>query len=733
MKGTLFSADFVKDTSGNLRLLELNTDTSFVSASFSNLDFTDLFSILTTNNITNIDVIYKDFHIDFVNHFSESLNSSGVSITSFTKHLEEINTIYPTAVNDSADSFILRLAYDESALFDSLYAKNNMELYQLYVDNSSQGDVVEFAYSSSEFYHDSLTEDTINTTNLPDIVVKDSLTSYSNPLKFYKIGHSVSSSADRLSLAKGELLPSGAFVQKYYTGDAADSNVKSIRSFNIIYGTNLDVVNIGDYEIESILEKPTSIESDDVQVLSELDIKHYFEFTTNGIRGFAGGVLEGALVQPATGSAIAIENVEIGTTFKSFVVGTSPNTDVLSEVRQWSYPGSELPSGSYESTSTLVNKTKEKLIYNIISNISVSGSAEDSLRVSPHLYMLTYDIQNDQLCYRSPLEMSIDTHKLFDNSGSLVDLDSITYEVLEGDNYVYELDMEEADTFFLQGVGINVRLLTHNCFVAGTKVSTPNGDVSIESIEPGDVVLSFDEESGEVVESKVGRISKASVHNLVKLSFDNGEVLQTTKKHPFFVEGKGWVESEKLLVGDVCSKLDGTKVSLSSIDVFDGEHIVYNLHDVEPAHTFYTNEILVHNKCFVAGTQISVEGGSVNIEDVKIGDSVLSHDFENAENVAGIVGDLKQHTVPSVIHIEIEAGIKITTTDEHPFFVISEESAEWVEAKNLKVGNVVRTLDGSGLNIISIEREEKETTVYNLLSVSEHHNFYANGILVHNK
>jgi hypothetical protein len=31
MKGTLFSADFVKDSSGNLRLLELNTDTGFIN------------------------------------------------------------------------------------------------------------------------------------------------------------------------------------------------------------------------------------------------------------------------------------------------------------------------------------------------------------------------------------------------------------------------------------------------------------------------------------------------------------------------------------------------------------------------------------------------------------------------------------------------------------------------------------------------------------------------------
>ena len=53
MKGTLFSADFIKDSSSNLRLLELNTDTGFISNTLdSRFDFTDFNTVLSTNNIT---------------------------------------------------------------------------------------------------------------------------------------------------------------------------------------------------------------------------------------------------------------------------------------------------------------------------------------------------------------------------------------------------------------------------------------------------------------------------------------------------------------------------------------------------------------------------------------------------------------------------------------------------------------------------------------------------------
>ena len=61
MKGTLFSADFVKDSNGDLRLLELNTDTGFIDQELVNFDFSGFLSVLSSNNITTLDIIYKPF------------------------------------------------------------------------------------------------------------------------------------------------------------------------------------------------------------------------------------------------------------------------------------------------------------------------------------------------------------------------------------------------------------------------------------------------------------------------------------------------------------------------------------------------------------------------------------------------------------------------------------------------------------------------------------------------
>ena len=51
----------------------------------------------------------------------------------------------------------------------------------------------------------------------------------------------------------------------------------------------------------------------------------------------------------------------------------------------------------------------------------------------------------------------------------------------------------------------------------------------------------------------------------------------------------------------------------------------------------------------------------------------------------------------------------------------------------LEFGDECLKSDGSDSFISTVETLEEKHTVYNLLSVSENHNFFANGILVHNK
>jgi hypothetical protein len=125
MKGTIFSADFIKDADANLRLLELNTDTGFITNTLtgvdSRFDFTAFISVLNSNSISELVIIYKSFHLEFVELLKVVIARDATFITTVTEQKELINTIYPTAPTDSDSKFILRCAYDENALFDSTY------------------------------------------------------------------------------------------------------------------------------------------------------------------------------------------------------------------------------------------------------------------------------------------------------------------------------------------------------------------------------------------------------------------------------------------------------------------------------------------------------------------------------------------------------------------------------------------------------------------------------------
>jgi hypothetical protein len=686
MKATLFSADFVKDSNGNLKLLEINTDTTFVSSALDLIDYTELHGLISSSNIDVVNVIYKDFQRDFVTHFSQSLYSNDLlhlQVEHYNEHLEEVSSIYPHQPSDLSTTLNLRLAYDESAILDSTYAKNNIDLFKLFVDNDDTGSLTEFAYSSSLWNHNTLTTQSFHgVDNLPEITVKQNLTNIANPLDFYKIGQTDVLTPDNiLTSIADEFLPSGSIVQRYYVSSSTDNKVSSFRSFNIVYGSDLNVINILNYKSKSILEKPQSFLTasfyDSSSVLSKIPNKHYFELTTNGLRGHVEGVLEGSKIVKADGTSVLVESASLGDSFKSFTIPTSPNTDLVDEVREWYVTGSELPSGSTSVNTTLQNKTKRELTYNVVSNISLSGSSDDNLYLSPYIYMLTYDIANDRICYRTPYEMTVDGYKLFDTTGSLVSIDSISFEVLDGEYSAYTLDMEETDTFFLHGTNINIKLLTHNCFVEGTQISIEGGHKNIEDIQPGDAILTWDESSKEIKDGVVTKISKALANDLVRLTFENSIVVNTTSEHPFYVENKGWVKAKDLEFGDECIKSNGEKTFVSTVEIHDGEVVVYNLHDVTPAHTFFANDILVHNKCFTYNSKVEMwDGTKKSIGDIEVGDKVKS--IKNGIEVMGTVTDTLIHPTNDVVPV-VKFG-NSTADPYHPFY----QNNKWEDISKLE-------------------------------------------------
>jgi len=132
--------------------------------------------------------------------------------------------------------------------------------------------------------------------------------------------------------------------------------------------------------------------------------------------------------------------------------------------------------------------------------------------------------------------------------------------------------------------------------------------------------------------------------------------------------------------------------------------------------------------CFPKGTKISLPDGEVkNIEEIKIGDKVLSFN-ENTNNLEiKKVEKVFIRQAEKILEIRLSNGKIIKPTPDHEFYL----NKQWIQAKDLKVQDELLDLDLNKVQILSIN-ELTGDTVYNFM-VQDHHNYFAENILVHNK
>jgi intein/homing endonuclease len=738
--------------------MEVNTDTGCVTNGLPFLDFSEFINVLSGSNITEVHTIHKSIHNEIVNILSQSIADTLPSVTTFGSTIEDASTIYPTTITDSSDKFIVRFAYDEASIFDSEYAKTALGPLQLFAENNDTSSIVEYAFSSSVqgFQFNNLPTE-FNSTNIPDVAVKDTSATTTHPISFYKIGKSSESVDDRWSEFTGSLSDSNLII-KFYE-DPAETKVTSVRSFNIIYGGNLDLINVGNYITEGLFDKPTSIEYDDAEIANETNIKHYYELTTNfpkfsNVYNY-GGIFEEEEIIKADGSNVLIGSASIGDEFKSYWVEGTPDTDVVSTFMAWSFDGSELPSGSYATSSVLINKIEQPLVYNLIFHLTMEDGS--TFRASGGAHLLVHDVELDCIRYESVGELDAVNHKLINVTGGLINISSIVIEVLDGDYKTYIVDMESTDTYFLSNGELSVKIVTNNCFPAGTKITLSDGtQKNIEDLILTDKLLTFNELTGEKTEGTIGNIVKKKEHLLIRHKTDDGNEVKSTALHKFYVKNRGWVAAQDITLDDILINRDGNETIVIEKENIVGEVGVYHILDVKDNHTYYAENLLVHNfkyggggggSCFVAGTKVTMgDGSEKNIEDVIEGDEVVSFNESTLQNEVKKVIGLKTPIHNDLVKYEFANQTSIVCTFDHPFYVGDLELASYTpfltnkryelnkEVRQIKASDMVYLSNGVSKTAIKdiIELDEKDTQTY-IITVDTNHNFYANGILVHNK
>jgi hypothetical protein len=133
------------------------------------------------------------------------------------------------------------------------------------------------------------------------------------------------------------------------------------------------------------------------------------------------------------------------------------------------------------------------------------------------------------------------------------------------------------------------------CFVAGTEILTPDGPMPIEQIGVGDVIIAFDQETGEPRQSQVIHLFTRVADTIYVLKIGEDSV-ETTADHPIWVQDKGWTWAGSLAEGAYLRGPDGSSLRLDGIQAIPISKQVYNF-EVNEYDAYFAGDpgIAAHN------------------------------------------------------------------------------------------------------------------------------------------
>lgn len=258
MKAVMIATDFLKDNDGSFKILELNTNVGNVTTNINNYFDIEAFNeFIVSNEIDVIEFINQSMvQQDMVRDMEEVVEGNltgsltleasihqyytGSSVSVTIHNLQSTSATVPY-IEDAPNKLILRNAYDSTALIDDTYCKDNFEFLKLMYDTDATS-IPKTYFVDSTLGIDGIGDDIRDNGEYPNFIVKERYptTNYQQYPKIYKI-----STAEELSDLKNSL-PSNTLLQEYIinTNDLSNNKLQTYRSVDIIYGSDLEVMNL---------------------------------------------------------------------------------------------------------------------------------------------------------------------------------------------------------------------------------------------------------------------------------------------------------------------------------------------------------------------------------------------------------------------------------------------------------------------------------------------------------
>ncbi|MBU0757181.1 MAG: hypothetical protein KKF44_03895 [Nanoarchaeota archaeon] len=175
---------------------------------------------------------------------------------------------------------------------------------------------------------------------------------------------------------------------------------------------------------------------------------------------------------------------------------------------------------------------------------------------------------------------------------------TITLTKLGCDETTHDIRNELYDTHFtLDGGTASGSFSIRTCFERGTRILTLEGDKNIEDIIVGDVVMSYNITSGDLVPNVVLKNYERYADKMMTIMLRDDTVLNATPEHPFY-DGTDYKPISEFNVNDILYLLKNGKlkpVKIKEMQEYDIEKTkVYNL-KVAGNFNYFANGVLNHN------------------------------------------------------------------------------------------------------------------------------------------
>jgi hypothetical protein len=467
MKGTIIGTDLLQK-GDSVKILEINTNTTIFNEGADILDYDGLFNVLTDNNITEFHFIYTegDSYLPltetyrFEDIIKERCEEIGIEYFQYSVPYNSITVPY---VEDRPNRFILRQAYDTTALVDETYCADKFEFFNLMKDS----EYIPMTYISSS----TVNIDTFTSLSHTGSLNPNTLEKHRYPLyesMDYPAIYALESNTQlneiktNLSVSKNNLLQEFVYDEQ----NIVDGRWSVIRSIDIIYGGELNTINMGGYRHTTYIPI-TFGDTELVENSRQLNQKSRYKYLTKSMGDFSKidyHTDEDTMILDYTGSLKDVDTIKLGDYIKSIdfqsLNGVSPSGDENLQVFGWDSTLQQTSASLTDVSSSLVGMVSAsvKTIYIRMTlengetwtdSPSCTYYIEESGSLSTRFEKVNKLLVGDKMVTIDPTT----------NELSLVAITGLEMEYAE--KTIYALDFEPSD-LFLVDIGDGLFGIMHN-------------------------------------------------------------------------------------------------------------------------------------------------------------------------------------------------------------------------------------------------------------------------------